>query len=230
MSFLNSLLKGVLDSLFNLTGSYGMAVIVLSLFIMIVTLPLNLKQMQFTKSMQLLKPETEEIKKRFKGDKEKINAATAELWQKHKINPAMGCLPMLIQLPVLFAMFAVLRTEGLFDAAPMFLGLNLTLPNATNSIGTLPLQYWVLPILSVVTTFWQSYQITPQDDQSQRMMLYVMPIFMGYITIRFETALALYWVSRNVFTIGQQYLFNSYKAPQLVGGEEGSVDKPRKDR
>lgn len=223
MSFINSILRGILDTLFNVTQSYGFAVILLSLFIMVITFPLNLKQMQFTKSMQLLKPETEEIKKKYKGDKNKINQATAELWQKYNINPAMGCLPMLIQFPVLIAMFSVLQTPDLFDQAPFFLGLDLRLPGAvegvTTTIGALPWFYWILPALSVITTFIQSYQVTPTDDPSQRTMLYVMPIFMGYITVRFPTALALYWVSRNVFTIGQQYVFNMLKTPQLVEGE-----------
>ena len=238
LNFLNPLLKGLLDSLYNFSGSYGVAVILLSLFIMVITFPLNLKQMQFTKTMQLLKPETEEIKKKYKGDKEKINQATAELWQKYNINPAMGCLPLLIQFPVLIAMFSVLQTPGLFDAAPMFLGLNLNLPGTvivngeaiTQTIGALPWVYWILPALSVITTFLQSYQITPMDDPSQRTMLYVMPIFMGYITIRFPTALALYWVSRNVFTIGQQYIFTTFKAPRLVEGEADTGDKRGKNR
>ncbi len=225
MNIIANLLRGVLDAFYSYTGSYGVAVILLSAFIMLITYPLNKKQIEFTKAMQFLKPETEAIKKKFKGDTKKINEATAALWKEYNVNPAMGCLPMLIQLPVLFAMFSVLQTPGLFEAQPMFLGLNLTLPDVNNAIRTLPWQYWILPLLSVVTTFLQSYQVTPKDDQQQKMMLYLMPLFMGYITIRFPTALALYWVSRNVFTIVQQTWMSSFSTPmRKTGGASSSVD------
>ena len=231
MTLIANVLRSILDSFFAYTGNYGVAVILLSAFIMIITFPLNRKQIQFQKAMQLLKPETEAIKKQFKGDKDKINQATMELWKKYDVNPAMGCLPMLIQLPVLFAMFSVLQTEGLFAANTMFLGLDLTLPNAENTIRMLGVRYWVLPLLAVVTTFWQSYQITPADDQSQKTMLYIMPLFMGYITVRFPTALALYWVSRNVFTIAQQYWMSSFAAaPQMKAGEAKDNDNSGKNR
>lgn len=231
-SFLNPILGGILEFFYNLSGSYGFAVIMLSLFVMIVTLPLNLKQMQFTKTMQMLTPETEALKKKYskKEDKEKLNAATMELWQKYNVNPAMGCLPLLIQFPILIAMFNVLQTPGLFERNPMWLGLDLTLPNAGNTIWTLPVYYWILPLLSVVTTYWQSKQTMQNSDQSAKTMLYTMPIFMGYITIRFPTALALYWVSRNVFTIAQQDLYNRFFGPEKTVGGAVSDDQRGKNR
>lgn len=224
MNIIANLLYGVLDAFYSYTGNYGVAIILLSAFIMLITFPLNRKQIEFTKAMQMLKPETEAIKKKYKGDTQKINEATAALWKEYNVNPAMGCLPMLIQLPVLFAMFSVLQTPGLFEAQPMFLGLNLTLPDVENAIRTLPFQYWILPFLAVVTTFLQSYQVTPKDDQSQKTMLYMMPLLMGYITIRFPTALALYWVSRNVFTILQQTWMSSFSTPKTMAGRANSSD------
>lgn len=232
--FLNSLLKGVLDFFFVYTGNYGAAIILLSLLVMIVTLPLNLKQMAFTRSMQLAAPETAALKKKFskKEDKDKLNQATMELWKKYNINPAMGCLPLLIQFPILIAMFNMLREPGLFADNPMWLGLNLTLPSPEETIFGLSLVYWILPILSVVTTYWQSKQTMQANDQTSRTMLYVMPLFMGYITISFPTALALYWVSRNVFSIVQQELFSRYFRVQMTG--EADTDavaaEHRKDR
>lgn len=240
-SFLNPILGGILEFFFDMSGSYGFAVIMLSLFVMVITLPLNLKQMQFTRTMQLLTPETDALKKKYnkKEDKEKLNQATMELWQKHKVNPAMGCLPLLIQFPVLIAMFNVLQTPGLFQANPMWLGLDLTLPNPklliegtqnAATIWNLPIYYWILPILSVVTTYLQSKQTMQSNDQSSKTMLYTMPIFMGYITISFPTALALYWVSRNVFTIAQQDLYGRFFSPQKIVGEAVSDDQRGKNR
>lgn len=232
--FLNSLLGGILEFFFTYTGNYGAAVILLSLVVMIVTLPLNLKQMAFTRGMQLAAPETAALKKKYskKEDKEKLNQATMELWKKYNINPAMGCLPLLIQFPILIAMFNMLQRPGLFAANPMWIGLNLTLPNAEQSIFGLSLVYWILPVLSVVTTFWQSKQTVQANDQTSRTMLYVMPLFMGYITISFPTALALYWVSRNVFSIVQQELFSRYFRVGMTGeaGSDAVAAEHRKDR
>ncbi len=220
--FLNSLLGGILEFFFTYTGNYGTAVILLSLVVMIITLPLNLKQMGFTRGMQLAAPETAALKKKYskKEDKDKLNQATMELWKKYNINPAMGCLPLLIQFPILIAMFNMLQRPGLFAANPMWIGLNLTLPNAEQSIFGLSLVYWILPILSVVTTFWQSKQTVQANDQTSRTMLYVMPLFMGYITISFPTALALYWVSRNVFSIVQQELFSRFFRVRVQGDKQ----------
>jgi YidC/Oxa1 family membrane protein insertase len=232
--FLNSLLKGVLDFFFVYTGNYGAAIILLSLLVMIVTLPLNLKQMEFTRSMQLAAPETAALKKKFskKEDKDKLNQATMELWKKYNINPAMGCLPLLIQFPILIAMFNMLREPGLFADNPMWLGLNLTLPSPEQTIFGLSLVYWILPILSVVTTYWQSKQTMQTNDQTSRTMLYVMPLFMGYITISFPTALALYWVSRNVFSIVQQELFSRYFRVRTTeeAGSDAVAAEHRKNR
>ncbi len=234
MEFINSFLLGILEFFFTYTGNYGTAVILLSLVVMLVTFPLNIKQMQFSRSMRLAAPETAALKKKYskKEDKDKLNQATMELWKKYNINPAMGCLPLLIQFPILIAIFNILQRPGLFDANPMWLGLNLTIPNAEQSIFGLSLVYWILPILSVVTTFWQSKQTMQANDQTSRTMLYVMPLFMGYITIRFPTALALTWVARNVFSIAQQELFERFFPVQMKeeAGSDAVATEHRKDR
>jgi len=228
MEIINVMLKSMLDFFFNFTGSYGWAVILLSLAVTVITLPLNLKQMQFTRAMRRVQPELDAIKKKFKDDKAKVNEATVELWAKHKVNPASGCLPMIIQMPVLWAMFNVLQVPDIFAQHPLFLGLNMTLPNPENAIMTLPLYYWILPILSVATTFWQSKQTMQSTEPSQRTMLYMMPLFMGWFTLQFPTALALYWVSRNLFTIGQEYLYTFFTGRRTMEVEAETNAQRRK--
>jgi len=230
MDMINSILRAMLEFFFNFTQNYGVAVVLLSLAVTVVTLPLNIKQMQFTRAMRKLQPELDEIKKVHKNDKAKINEATVELWSRYKVNPASGCLPMLIQLPVLWAMFNVLRIPGVFDAQPYFFALNMTLPNPEATIMTLPWFYWILPVLTVATTFWQSQQTMQSSDPSARTMLYVMPLFMGWFTLQFPTALALYWVSRNVFAVGQEYLYSFFFSRETVAVEAVGSEKRRKNR
>lgn len=229
MEIINNMLRNMLDFFFNFTQSYGWAVILLSLAVTLITLPLNLKQMQFTRAMRRVQPELEAIKKKFKDDKTKVNEATVELWAKHKVNPASGCLPMIIQMPVLWAMFNVLQVPDIFAKQPLFLGLNMTLPNPQNAIMTLGWYYWILPILTVATTFLQSKQTMQSTEPSQRTMLYMMPLFMGWFTLQFPTALALYWVSRNLFTIGQEYLYTMFIGRKTVEMEAETNAQRRKD-
>lgn len=222
----------MLDTIAGATGSYGLAIIAMALLIILITYPLNAKQMSFSYKMKLLNPKMDAIKKQYK-DSTKQNEEIMKLWQEHKINPASGCLPILIQFPVFIAMFGVLRLPGAFDASPTFLGLSLTMPNADNSFWSLVGQnfaYLIIPILSVVTTIVQQRQISSgQQDSTTRTMNTFLPVMTGYLTITYPTALGIYWVARNVFTIGQYYFFNQQMARRSMLEEETNADtKPGK--
>ena len=113
MSYIYGLLKAVISALLNtmhhLTGNFGVAIILATIVIKIVLLPLTLKQDKSMKSMKKLQPELDKIKKQYKDDPQTMNQKTMELYKEHKVNPAGGCLPLLIQLPILWALFGVLR-------------------------------------------------------------------------------------------------------------------------
>ncbi len=211
MAFLTNLLSVILNALVEATGSYGLAIMGMALVVMLITFPLNLKQMQFSYKMKLITPKIEEIKKKYK-DPEKVNEETLALWKEYGINPAAGCFPILIQFPIIIAMFNVLRQPEVFSSAPSFLGLSLVLPDAQQTFWMLIRQnpgYLVVPILSVATTIIQQKQVSQgsgQDAAMMRSMNLFLPVLMGWITISYPTALGLYWVSRNVFTILQHYL------------------------
>lgn len=223
MAFLTNLLNTMLNTLAEVTGSYGLAIIGMALVVMLITFPLNLKQMQFSHKMKLIGPQIEEIKKKYK-DPDKINEETMALWKKYGINPAAGCLPLLIQFPIIIAMFGVLRQPAAFSSAPSFLGLSLVLPDAQQTFWMLIRQnpgYLVVPILSVLTTVIQQKQVSQGgQDPAMRSMNVFLPVLMGWITISYPTALGIYWVSRNVFTIGQHYLV-SQALDRQFGLEEG---------
>ncbi len=232
MAFLTNLMSVILNSLAEATGSYGLAIIGMALVVMLITFPLNLQQMQFSYKMKLVAPKVEEIKKKYK-DPDKVNEETLALWKEYGINPAAGCFPILIQFPIIIAMFSALRQPEIFSSAPSFLGLSLVLPDAQQTFWMLIRQnpgYLVVPILSVLTTVIQQQQISQgsgQDAAMMRSMNLILPIFMGWITISYPVAVGLYWVSRNVFTIIQHHLVTRFLERQYSLKEGGLPDAKR---
>lgn len=195
MAWLTGTMRQGLDTFYQMTGSYGIAIILLTLVIKMITLPLTFSQTKMTKKMALLNPELEELKKKYKNNPEKLNRETMELWRKHNINPASGCLPMALQLPFFIAFFGMLRNY-VYTGPDQFLWLKLAMPD--------PL--YIMPILAAVTTYIQMKQTTSAGDATQKSMLMFMPVMIGMVSLRFVAGLTLYWVASNVFTIIQQYL------------------------
>lgn len=109
MSIIITPLRWILDLLYGFVGNYGVAIILFTLVIKLIILPLDIKQRHSMRKMQDIQPKIDEINKKYEKDPEKRSAKTMELYKKEKVNPMGGCLPMLIQMPILFAMFAVMR-------------------------------------------------------------------------------------------------------------------------
>ncbi|NLJ86543.1 MAG: membrane protein insertase YidC [Firmicutes bacterium] len=188
---------------YDLSGSYGLAIILLTLAIRIILAPLTFSQSKSMEAMKALQPEMQELQERYKDKPEEYQRKVMELYQKHKVNPLGGCLPMLVQLPFLWALFAVLRE---FDFGTGFLWLtSLSAPD--------PL--YILPVLSAVTTYLQ--MVMTSADASQKTMMFIMPAFIGYISINFPAGLVIYWVVSNIFSMAQQYIIAQRMSPQKGG-------------
>jgi len=110
ISAIVEVLNSILLAINGFTNNYGLSIIILTILVRVVTWPLMSKQLASAKAMQELQPEIKKLQEKYKNDKEKLNAATLELWKKHKITPAAGCLPLLIQLPILWAVFQLLKS------------------------------------------------------------------------------------------------------------------------
>lgn len=211
MGWLEAIIKDGLIWFYDWTNSYGMAIILLTIVVRIVILPLTLYQTRAMKKLQLIQPEMKKLQEKYKGEPEKLNKEMMELYRTHKVNPLSGCLPVLVQLPFLIAIFNVLRTlrESFGDQDFTFSVLGLTWDL------TLPDAYYILPVLTVVTMFWQSKISMTGTDATQRMMIYAMPLLMGWFTIKFPAGLVLYWVVSTLFGVVQHYAIPSAKpAPQ----------------
>ncbi len=230
MEFLSGPIITIVDFLYGVTGNYGISIIILTILVRLAILPLNIKSMKFTNISKKLAPKMEEIKKKYKDDKEKQNQATVELWQSYNVNPAAGCLPMFIQLPILIAVINALRSPELYKIAePIFLGINLKLPESGVGAWTYGLPYLILPILSVVFTYLNSAVMSAGNPQSNmKSMTIFMTLMMGWITLRFPSGIALYWVAGTLFSVAQYVVFNKIMEGKEVLPAEGAKDSEKK--
>lgn len=209
MQLFEALVNGMtwlLNWLYSLTVSvglpnYGIAIILLTILIKIALYPLTQKQMKSMLAMQQLQPKIKEIQDRWKNkDPKKMQQKVMELYKEHNVNPAAGCLPLLIQMPILIALYrSLFKFPYINEAHASFIWVH-------NLSGTDP--YFILPILAGVTTYLQSKMTTTTSDPTQKMMLYTMPVFIAWISSKVPAGLALYWVVFNVVGSIQQYFIN----------------------
>ena len=185
------------------SGSFGLAIVVVTIAIRLVLLPLNIKQLKSSKAMQDIQPELTKVKEKYSSKdaetQQKLQKETMELFQKNGVNPMAGCLPIIVQMPILIAFYhAIMRTPHLDDGS--FLWFQLSEPDP----------YFILPIVAAGATFLQQKLMMGGTNAAQNtampqmtMMLYMMPILIGVMAMFFPSALALYWVVGNVFMVFQ---------------------------
>ncbi len=197
MGFLSDLMREGVQRVFLVTGSYGVAIIIVTLIIRAVLLPFTLAQTRSTQKMNALQPEQQALQKKYKNDPQRLNQEQMELWRRHGVNPLSGCLLLLIQFPFLIAFFQALNNfDALADAT--FLGIVLGSPDRI-----------ILPVLAGVTTYFQVKVSTPPatgNPGTQGAMQVGMPLLIGWMSSRFPAALALYWITSNVFSVAERYL------------------------
>ncbi|MDD2481017.1 MAG: YidC/Oxa1 family membrane protein insertase [Lutispora sp.] len=196
----------LLKLIFDFTGSYGYAIILFTILTKILLLPINIKQTQSTKKMNEINPKMKEIQTKYKGDPEKMNEKLKELYKEHNYNPASGCLPALIQLPIIIALFRVLQNPVGFVFTPEEFAAMAKGFWWLADLGK-PDQIYILPVLSALTTYLQTAMISSKGnaDPTMKSMNTIMPLMIGWFTLKFPSGVALYWVVGNIFTILQQY-------------------------
>lgn len=221
MGGLVDFLSQSLQFFYRITGllgvpNYGLAIILFTVAVKILLSPLTYKQLKSIKRMQELQPKVQEIQKKYKNNPQKAQQAMLELYRAEKINPLGGCLPLLVQMPILFALFAALRdffNPARNPAVKMEHANFFWVPNLGQTDP-----YFLLPVLVAVSTFLQQRvsMVNPQDS-SQRTMLIVMPLIIGWMSSQLPAGLALYWVVFSVMGILEQWLLR--KQPGLTKGE-----------
>jgi len=200
-------------TLLNLPN-YGLAIIFLTILLKIGLYPLTLKQMRSMAIMQQLAPKVKEIQAKYKEkDPQKMQKKIMELYQEHNVNPLSGCLPLLIQLPILIALYRAL----LYFQYPDPRHASFLWISNLSQVGD---QLYILPVLAGVSTYFQSRMTMTSNDPTQRVMLITMPIFIAWICTTVPAGLALYWVVFNILGIIQQYFINK----QTIGLKEAASE------
>ncbi len=202
----------LIAAVYGVTGSYGIAIIVLTVAIKLILHPLTRKQLKSARAMQELAPHLAVLREKFKDDPKTLQAETMNLYRSHGVNPFGGCLPMLLQLPVLYGLFTVLRRPGIFQSQS-FLGVPLARTPGFGAVTHEPLLL-LIPLMVGLTTYWQQH-ISVTDPQQAKMMVF-MPILIGYFALNFPFALSVYWIVSTLISVAEYYIVVGRTRPAAV--------------
>lgn len=226
---MGSILKGVYETIgFQ---NYGVSIILFTLIVKTCLLPFYIKQYKSSAEMSAIQPEISRVQKQYAGDKERLNEELMKVYRDHKVNPANGCLPMLIQMPILFTLYYVIsqpikymRIESQNIVLNMnFFGINLaSIPTwkmshliSANHLNADNVILLLIPILATVTTYMSTKaslnqtgigSTDPMQEAMQKNMLLISPIMTGFISFSVPAGMGLYWIVSNVFQLVQQLL------------------------
>lgn len=230
LSFLYTLLGQLLGLIYGFIGNYAFSIVLFTIFVKLLLFPLNAAQIKSSREMQAVQPKLKEIQEKYKNDKEMLNTKTLELYQVHKVNPLAGCLPILIQMPIIFALFGTLKQPAkyvLLHGAPLsnealtkgFLWvkdlalpdtIGLIFPTAPTFLAGMP---GLMPIIAAVLTYFQMtsmYKGQEVNDQ-MKMMNNIFPIMILFMSQGLSAGLMVYWVVSTLFSIVQQMVFSSMR-------------------
>ena len=213
-------------------GPFGIAIVLLTILIKLIISPIFQYQLTTSRRVQAeqrrIAPQLSALRKKYKKDPQLLNQETMKLYKEHNINPLAqmsGCLPALIQSPILIALFYVIRDAHQSLPIHDFRFLGIFLDKTALQPGQFVALAILLPILAGLTTFVQTKMMTQpgqvQDPTQAAMtqnMTLIMPVFIGFISLNFAAALALYWVVSNLFSIGQQYFITGWGSLSLPPG------------
>ncbi|HET7753317.1 MAG TPA: membrane protein insertase YidC [Anaeromyxobacteraceae bacterium] len=204
-AFFARMLLWVMRQLEAVVANWGVAIILLTFLVKLVLYPLTAKSMQSMNEMRKLQPEIEKLKAKHGDDREKMNLAVMQLYREHKVNPLGGCLPMLLQMPIWFALYATLQTSVELYREPFLWIKDLTHYDP----------YYVLPLAMGASSFiMQRLSPQPADNTQAKMLLYFMPVFFTFIMLKLPAGLTLYILVNNLLSIAQQqWLMRRSAAP-----------------
>ena len=205
-----------LTKMYAIIPNYGLVVILFAFIIKILLNPLTKKQFSSQKSMQALQPQIQRLKEKYKNDSQKLSRAQMELFKEKGVNPMGGCLPLLLQMPILISFFTIFRSTIEFRGAPFFGWINdLSAPDTITTIAGFPIN--VLPFLMGITMFLQQkLMAAPDGGNQQKIMMYFMNVFFLFLFYTFPSGLNLYYSVFNLLSIIQQKYFIPDVAPAPI--------------
>ena len=217
-TFLAKPLLVVLRWFYSFTHNYGIAIILLTIIIKIIFWPLTQKSYTSMQKMKKIQPKIQQIREKYKDDKEKLNQELMQVYKTYKVNPMGGCLPMALQIPVFFALYRMLNSAVELRHQPFALWIHdLTAPDRLNIGFSIDLPMIghldglpVLTILMGVTMFLQQKMTPSSGDPRQEKIMLIMPVMFTFFFINFPAGLVLYWFVNNILSIAQQYWINRH--------------------
>jgi YidC/Oxa1 family membrane protein insertase len=216
------------DLIGNFEGSWGVAIILLTFTVRIVILPLTFKGVKSMQRLQLLQPEIKRIQERYKDDRQRMNQEVMAFYQREKVNPLGSCLPLLLQIPFFIALFYLLRSDE-FVAEVGDNKSFLFIKDLTEPVTGEPVVLAVLIVIYIATQLAASAVTAISADPMQRRIMFALPFVFVIFIINFEAGLIVYWITTNVWTIGQQLLVRKlYPKPPPRDFEAEAKEEARK--
>lgn len=210
--------------------SWGMSIIALTIVTRALLIPLTYRQLKGMRALQALQPQMKEIQAKYKNDRQRMQQEMMRFYQENKVNPFAACVPLLAQLPVFITLFFLLRDElpedigceaGMCGSEASFLFISDLTAKATGG------ELIALLVLYVGTQLVSGLVMSITADKNQRMIMFVLPFIFVPFIISFPAGLVLYWITTNVWTIGQQYAIQRIiPPPQVATPEEVQATKP----
>ncbi len=210
--YLGKFVYVILEYINNIVHNYGWAIIILTLLMQGILLPLTLKSYKSMKEMQNLQPLMKQLQEKYKGEPQRLNVEVMNLYKAHKVNPFGGCLPMLLQLPIFFALFNTIKNAVELRNAPFIFWIkDLSLPDTIFAIGSINVN--ILPLLMGIGMFVQQ-KMTATDPQQAKMMMF-MPVIFTVMFWSFPSGLVLYWFVNSLVSMIGQYVIMNKKPPKV---------------
>jgi YidC/Oxa1 family membrane protein insertase len=225
--FLVNIANGILQFFHDNAGlSWGFSIIALTITVRALLIPLTYKQLKGMRAMQALQPQIKEIQAKYKNDKQRMQQEMMNFYKENKVNPFASCIPLVAQLPVFITLFYVLREE-----LPSDIGCKAGECGSQAAFGFIPdltaaatgSVLIVLLIMYVGTQLASGYFMSVTADKSQRMMMFVLPLIFVPFIINFPAGLIVYWITTNVWTIGQQYTVQKIIPMPVAATPEGAA-------
>lgn len=199
--------------------SWGLAIIFLTIIVRIFIWPLHAKSTHTMKRMSKLQPKMAELKEKYADDPNKLNTEMMGLYRKYGINPLGGCLPMFIQIPIFFGFFRMLEYAVELRNQPFLWVGDLSQPDTLTYFAGIPIN--ILPVVMAGTSVIQMAMMPKTGDKMQQRIMMMMPLMFFFFCYNYASALALYWTTQNIFSIGQTWLMNKIPEPELVARKDG---------
>jgi len=214
----------ILSFIYGLVGNYGVAIVIFTLLVKLCLFPLYAKQIRSTAKMSQLSPKMKAIQQKYANDKQMLNIKMSEFYKEEKFNPAAGCLPMLIQMPIIFGVFALLRQPLLYMNSDMLYAVH---ESFLWMVDLSQPDKWVLPILAGLATFFsflttnnKQAQTQPGMDGMMKMMKYVFPLMIVMMSRSYAAGLSIYWFFGQFIQIFFNLYLGKYRTKLKEGGKK----------